>query len=305
MLKDLKNEMKGKIVLVTGGSAGIGKATCKILAKKGAKVILHAQNQIRGEAARKEIMHDTGTHGMDLIIADLSSQEQVRRMAEMINAKYECINVLINNAGVFYSDYKKSEDGIEMQWATNHLAPFMLTNLLLGKILNAEAGRIITVSSHAHQRAIIHFEDVNLQTHYKGLEAYAQSKLANVLFTNELARRLGPTHVTANALHPGRVNTDIGHKHSTRWIGLLWNLAKPVMITESEGARTSVYLACDEAVSTISGQYFDKCKIAKSSLLSYDIEMAKKLWTLSEEMTGVKFSIPPIEQPSAIDVQNE
>lgn len=281
--------MEGKTVLITGGNAGIGYATAVGLAEKGARTIIVTRNERKGEKAVKEIKEESGSDKVSFLTADLSSQKEVRALASAFKERYDKLDVLINNAGAFFSEFKLTGDGIERQWAINHLAPFLLTNLLLDTLKKSAPARIVNVSSRAHYRGEIHFDDLNLSKNYRGYPtAYAQSKLANVLFTYELDRRLQGTDVTANCLHPGVVKTSIAQKNSSGISSFIWGLFKPFMVTPEEGAKTSIYLASSPEVEGVSGKYFDNCKPKKSSKLSHDIELAKKLWEVSEEQVGLK-----------------
>lgn len=281
--------MKDTICLITGGNAGIGKATATGLAKKGAAVIIVARNENKAKAAVEAIRKESGNEKVSYLLADLSSQKSIRNLAIEYKAKYDRLDVLINNAGVFYSDFQLTEDNVELQFAINHLAPFLLTNLLLDVLKKSAPSRIITVSSRSHFRGKINFEDVNHSKNYEGyLKAYGQSKLANVLFTYELDRRLKGTGVTVNCLHPGVVNTSISLSNSNFTGKLFWLFSRPFMLTPEGGAKTSIYLASSPEVNGISGKYFDKCKAKRSSDISYDENVAGKLWRLSEEMVGLK-----------------
>ncbi len=281
--------MKDRVCLITGATSGIGKATALELAKMGATVVLHGKDEKKGERALGEILKSSGNENVEFLIANLSSQSQVRKLASEIQKKYERLDVLINNAGVFYSYHEYSPDGVEMQFAVNHLSHFLLTNLLLQMLDESAPARIINVSSNAHFRETIHFDDINLAKHYNGWQAYCQSKLANVLFTYELADRIDPRQVTVNALHPGTVRTNIVGKYASFIYRLGWNLQKPTMLSVKEGAKTPIYLATSEEVAGITGLYFVRRIPQKSSELSYDKALAKKLWELSEKLTGFEY----------------
>ena len=247
--------MKDKICLITGANAGIGKSTALELAKLGARVVMVSRNKERGEQALIEIAAESGNENIDLLTADLASFASVRKLAEEIKSRYDKLDVLVNNAGTFVTDLQHTEDKIEMQWGVNHLSPFLLTHLLMDTLKNAGSARIVNVSSRIHFRGTIHFDDLNLASRYDGLKAYAQSKLANVLFTYELAERLQGTGVTANCLHPGGVRTHFADKNASGIYKLGWLIGKPFMISVSKGAETSVYLASSKEVEGVSGKY--------------------------------------------------
>lgn len=279
--------MKGKNVVITGGNAGIGLATSKALAKKGARVIIMSRTAERGNEAVEEVKAYAGHDNVEMLQCDLASQKQIRQAAEKLN-ELDRLDVLVNNAGAFFSEYAETEDGIERQFAVNHLAPFLLTNLVLDKIKASAPARIVTVSSRAHYRGDINFDNLGFKGEYDGfMKAYSQSKLANVLFTYELARKLEGSGVTATCLHPGVVGTSIAQKNSKGFYKLGWGLLKPFMTTTEKGAETSVYLASSPEAEGFTGQFFDKCKPRESSALSHDKELAKKLWDVSLEMTGL------------------
>lgn len=279
--------MQGKVVIITGGNAGIGLATAKGLAAMGAGICIVSRNTQKGEQAVAEIKTATGNNQVDLLIADLASLAQVRQLAQQILDKYDRIDVLINNAGAFFSHYGETEDGFERQFAINHLAPFLLTNLLLERIKASAPARIINVASRAHYRGSMNFEDLGFKKNYDGFRrAYSQSKLANVLFTKELSRRLEGTSVTVNAVHPGVVSTSIAEKGGGLY-GFLWKLVRPTMISTEKGAETSIYLASSAEVANTTGLYFDKCQPKQASEEARNKEVAKTLWQVSEKMTGL------------------
>lgn len=279
--------MKGKSALITGGNAGIGKYTAIGLAKKGATVTIVSRNLQKGQEAVAEIKAASGSDTVDVLQADLASFGSVRALAEAVRAKYEVLDVLINNAGAFFTTYQETEDGYERQWQINHLSGFLLTNLLLDNIKKSDQGRIINVSSKGHYKGFLYFKDLNRRKKYIGLAAYAQSKLANVLFANDLTRKLQGTNVTANSLHPGVVKTSIGDKNNSSWVGLVWKIGKLFMITEEQGARTSVYLASDPKLNGVSGRYFDNCKAQEPNPFAKDEKLMDRLWQVSAEQTGL------------------
>jgi NAD(P)-dependent dehydrogenase (short-subunit alcohol dehydrogenase family) len=279
----MPQKMLGKTVLVTGANQGIGKATAVALAAKGAHVVLVARNAEKGRAALAEVQA-AGSGGAELIVADLSSQEQVRRAAAEYKSRHARLDVLVNNAGVYVPERHTSVDGLEETFALNHLGYFLLTRELLG-VLQATAGaRIVNVSSDAHRGARMRWDDLQFErTPYRGFKAYGQSKLANVLFTYELARRLAGTGVTANCLHPGVIGSGFGQTYGSA-LSVLVKIARPFMLTPEEGARTSVYLASSPEVAGVTGKYFSKCKPVQSNAVSYDVQSQQKLWSLSEQL---------------------
>ncbi len=276
--------MKGRVCLITGASNGIGEATALGLAAMNARVVMVCRNETRGRAAINRIRQSTPLGQLDLLIADLSSQAQIRELAAKVRSDYPSLHVLINNAGIFRPRRELSVDGIELTFATNHLAPFLLTQELLGLVQASGEGRITTLSSKLHERGKIDFENLELSRGYSGLKAYSNSKLANVLFTYELAKRLEGTGVTANAVHPGGVATGISN--GAGFFGLLWKILRPILRTPEQGAETSVYVASSQEVDAVSGKYFVDKKPVASSATSHDAALAKKLWDVSEAMVN-------------------
>jgi NAD(P)-dependent dehydrogenase (short-subunit alcohol dehydrogenase family) len=280
--------MQGKVCLITGGSRGIGQAAAIDLAGMGAQVVIVARDPERGAATVTRIERETGqTAGV--IVADLSSLEGVRQVAQEYRAQYGRLDVLVNNAGAVFSQRSLTVDGFERTFALNHLAYFLLTNLLID-LLRADApSRIVNVSSAAHQGAVLDFDDLQSEQKYAGFRAYGRSKLANILFTHELARRLEGTGVTANCLHPGVVATGFNRNN-----GLLMRLgmtiARPFLISAEKGAQTIVYLASSPEVEGVTGEYFVNCTATTSSPVSYDDEAARRLWDVSASLTGLSGS---------------
>ncbi len=275
--------MNPKTILITGATSGIGKETAIQLAKTGARIVFNARNEERGAIALKDIISASGNDSIRFEVCDLSSFASIRTFAHTIAEQYEHLDVLINNAGVWEDSRAVSQDGIERTWAVNHLAPFLLTNLLLPLLKKAEGARIITVSSALHPRGTIQFDNLELATDYSAMKAYANSKLANILFTRELARRLSGTGITANCLHPGVISTSLA-----RDANIFMRIAfKIIGKKASRGAETSVYLAISPAVETTTGEYFQDSAPFKSASASKDMEVAAKLWTVSEQMCGM------------------
>ncbi|WML48974.1 SDR family oxidoreductase [Neobacillus sp. PS3-34] len=278
--------LEGKVCLVTGASQGIGNATAIALAKMGATVVMVSFDQVRGEKALKEIKSISGNENVDLLLADLSSQQSIRQLADRFKQKYTRLDVLVNNAGVMKWKQEFTSDGIESTFAINHLASFLLTNLLLDLIKASAPARIINVSSSAQGMGKVEFDDLDGRKKYSGIKAYNQSKLANVLFTYELDRILKDTGVTVNCLHPGVVRTNFGNNDSL-FFKIFGTLMKPFMLTPDKGAETSIFLASSSQIEGISGKYFVKKKTEKSSAISYDEMTAKKLWEVSAKMTNL------------------
>lgn len=278
--------MEGKTVVVTGATGGIGRATAHGLALMGAHIVIVGRDPNRTEEAADAIREAFGGQ-VDAFIADLSSQAQVRRLAGELLAALPRIDVLINNAGGYWNTRHTTADGIEHTFALNHLAPFLLTNLLLERLQLSGTARVITVSSNAQAMGRINFNDLQGKHFYSGARAYNQSKLANLLFTYELAKRLEGTSVTANALHPGLVSTRFGAEDPGRAQRLLVPLLRPFMLTADQGARTTIHLASARELTDVSGRFFAQRKLRRSSNASYDKASAAQLWKVSAEMTGM------------------
>lgn len=281
--------MKRKNILITGGNAGIGLATSMALAKTGANVFIVSRNKKKAETAVKDIKNFSGNNNIKFFLADLSSQKSIRTLANEIKNEMGVVDVLINNAGGTFTDFALSPDGLEMTIATNHFAYFLLTNLLLDVIKKSEQGRIVNVASNSHYRGEIDFDTFIQKKNYFVLRAYEQSKLANVLFTNELAEKLKSTVITVNSLHPGFVQTHIGNKNAKWYSALVWSLASRLAGMSAEnGAKTSVYLATAPEIKNTTGKYFEKCKEKKPSALALNKELGKQLWAKSEEWCAVE-----------------
>lgn len=279
--------MKGKTVLITGATAGIGRVTARELADDGARVVFIARNKAKAEETAGWITQATGNRAVEPIIADLAARADVRRAATEFLSRFKDLDVLVNNAGGTFSRRTETVDGIEMTLAVNHLAPFLLTNLLIDALKKRPGARIVTVSSHAHQSARMDFDDLEGRRRYSGWRAYGQSKLANLLFTYELARRLAGTGITANALHPGFVASEFGMNNGGAMRVMMKIAHRLGAISPEEGATTSVYLASSPDVLGVSGKYFVKCREAQSNAASHDEESQKRLWEISRTMTGL------------------
>lgn len=280
--------MNGKKILISGASSGIGLATAEALAAKGAQLLLAARSQDKLNDAAAQITSKTGNNNISLYTVDLSSQRSIRALAEKVKRDHTQIDVLINNAGGVFPDFKLSEDGLEMTIATNHFSQFLLTNLLLDLIRKSDYARIVNVSSDSHYSGKIDFESFQKNKGYFIMKAYAQSKLANVLFTQELAERLAGTHVTANSLHPGFVKTNIGNKDTSWYASAVWSFITSIgAISVEKGAETSVYLASSPEVKGITGKYFNKCKEKEPGKLTFDKALQKELWRFSEQLCPI------------------
>jgi len=283
--------MQGKTVVVTGGNSGIGFETAAALAAMGARVLVTARNAEKGRAAVGEITGRLGGEAqVQLVVFDLSDLSSVRRGAAEILELAPRLDVLVNNAGVVLGDRRVTVDGYEATFATNHLGPFLLTYLLLERLKASAPARIVTVASTAHNTARqgLPFDDLQSEHRYRSMRVYGQSKLANILFTKELARRLEGTGVTANCLHPGTVRT--GYARDGDANGLLAfgvTVVGPFFLSPAKGARTSVYLASSPEVAEVSGEYFVKCRPRQPRAWGRDPEAARRLWAVSEELTGL------------------
>ena len=277
-------------ILITGGNAGIGLATATSLAQQGHSAIITSRNLAKGNEAAQKIKTKTGVN-VDVIALDLSSQASVRQAATEILAKYTAIDVLINNAGCYFSDLTINHDGLEMQFATNHLGHFLLTHLLMDRIMQSPDPRVINLASIAHQQTrSINFNDINYsQSAYSGWGSYSRSKFCNILTARELAARYGGQGLMAFSIHPGGVRTEIAEKHSNWFTALGWKLAKPFFITVEQGAATSVYLATAPRAELLphNGHYFYKCRKVNSNRPSQDMALAHELWQHSESLCGI------------------
>lgn len=282
--------MEGKNCVVTGGNSGIGFETALALANFGANVIILSRNQEKAEAAIKSIKDKSQNKNVDYILVNLSSQKSIKDVAKYILKEFDIIDVLVNNAGAWFSKMELTEDKVERQFAVNHLAYFLLTHELLGALQKSDDARIICVGSDSHFHGSIHFEDLTLGRKYHGIKAYAQSKLANALFVYDLDRQLksrGVHNISANCVQPGLVKTDIGLKHSISLHSIVWRLRRMGGVSPVKGAETSIYLACSDEIKGQSGKYWDKCKPKPSSKKSYNTEDAIKLWDISKDLCGI------------------
>ena len=285
---DLQNHsLKGKTCLVTGATSGIGRVTALALAAQGAELVVVGRNRQKAEETARWISTETGNEAVRYLLADFSDLGQVRELAQAFKNRYSRLDVLVNNAGAFFNARQETPYGVEMTFLVNHLAPFVLTNLLLDTIRDSAPARIVNVSSDAHKYDSMNFDDLGFEHGYVGMRAYARSKLANVLFTTELARRLAGSGVTVNALHPGHVATDIW-KTSFPVIGpaLKWAMGL-FALTPEQGADTVIYLASSPEVEGTTGAYFARREPVESSPISRDERISQRLWEISERLTSI------------------
>jgi len=276
-------DMTGKTSLITGGNSGIGKATALGLARMGATVIIVSRDKERGEVALADIIAKSGNQNLELMLADMSSQDSVRRLASDFKARHEMLHLLVNNAGVYLTRRITTVDGLESTFATNHLGPFLLTSLLLDLLKASAPSRIVNVSSDAHNGAKVDFEDLQGEKKFSGWHAYGQSKLAMILFTHELAKRLDGTGVTVNSAHPGVVRTNFANNNGLVTFG--FRLMRPFFISPKSAAKRILYVATSPDLGGVTGKYFTKMHEAKSSRESYDDDSAKRLWQTSKQLT--------------------
>lgn len=284
--KMTSNDMHGKTVLITGATDGIGKETARALQKMGAHVVIVGRNPQKTADVAHELKSQNPTGGdVDAMVADLSSLADIRRLAEEIKQRYERLDVLVNNAGAYFAKRQVSVDGFEMTFALNHLNYFLLTNLLLDLIKASAPARIVNVSSGAHPMGKVNFDNLQSKGFYVGWTAYGTSKLMNILFTRELARRLEGSRVTVNVLHPGFVATKFGHNNKGLFNKFVkWSQKKA--LTPEQGAQTSIYLASSPEVTGVSGAYFSESKIVQPSKAAQDDDLARRLWDVSLELVG-------------------
>ena len=278
--------MAGRTVLITGATSGIGRATALGLARMGAHLAITGRDRVRTEDAAREI-RAAGGGRVALFIADMSSQTEVRELAEQVLQSLPRIHVLINNVGGYFATRHVTADGLERTFALNHLAPFLLTNLLLEKLKQSASARVVTVSSNAQATGRIDFSDLQGERSYSGARAYSQSKLANVLFSYELARRISGTSVTANALHPGLVSTSFGAENPATVQRIFIPFLRPFMKSPAQGAATSIHLASAPELEQVTGRYFANRHAKKSSEPSYDQASAAQLWQVSTDLVGL------------------
>lgn len=283
-----KNGMPGKVCLVTGATAGIGKIAAAALAAQGAEVIITGRNPQKTIDSVQQIKSETGNQSVQYLLADFSDLKQVRDLAASFKERYSRLDILVNNAGTFLNTRINTCYDVEMTFLVNHLAPFLLTNLLLDIIQASAPARIVNVSSDAHKYGTLNFDDLGFNHGFFGMKAYARSKLANVLFTYELARRLDGSAVTVNAVHPGHVATDIWKNNFSIFGPALKYITSVFALTPQQGADALIYLASSPDLAEITGQYFVQRKAVPSSPLSYDEKTARQLWQMSVSLTSQK-----------------
>ena len=276
--------MAGKVVLITGGTGGIGKATAIGLAAIGARVGITGRDLARAEQAAADIRSASENPAVDAFAADMTSQAEVRRLAATVLDAYPRLHVLVNNVGGFWAHRHPTADGLERTFALNHLAPFLLTNLLLDRLKASAPARVVTVSSGAQSMGRIDFDDLQGALNYSGQRAYNQSKLANIMFTNELARRLDGAGVTATSVHPGVVRTNFGAEDQAWFFTIISRVVRPLLKTPAQGAQTPIYLASSPDMDGISGQFFVNRKPKIANKVAYDTDMTARLWRVSAHL---------------------
>lgn len=277
--------MNGKVCLVTGATDGIGKVSARVLAELGAKVIIVGRNPEKSAIVLAELRSISGNENIDLLMADLAVMQEVRDLAEQVISRYDRIDVLLNNAGGYFTKHEITSDGLEMTFALNHMSYFLLTNKLMELLKYSAPARIVNVSSDAHYSVDIEFENLNGEQEYKAWKAYQKSKLANVLFTYELLKKV-PGNITVNCLHPGFVATNFGHNNGG-FFGPVLKIAQRISaIDPEEGAKTSIFLCSAPEVKGVSGKYFYKCQPKTSSRESRNMDTGKRLWQISSDIAS-------------------
>lgn len=275
------SDLSGQVIIVTGANSGIGKVTARELAKMGATVVMVARSQERGSAALAEIRAASGSDDVHLMLCDLSSQASIRDFAAQFRAQFDRLDVLVNNAGAIFYERRESVDGLEMTFALNHMGYFLLTDLLLDMLKASAPARVVNVSSGAHNVGTVRFDDLQRKKRYSAFQAYGESKMMNILFTFELARRLEGSGVTANVMHPGFVATKFGHGG-----GFVGKVIMPILhlfaLSEEQGAETVIYLAAAPEAAEVSGKYFVKKKPVQPHSFAFDRKAQKRLWKVSE-----------------------
>jgi NAD(P)-dependent dehydrogenase (short-subunit alcohol dehydrogenase family) len=277
--------MNGKVCLVTGATDGIGKVSARVLAELGAKVIIVGRNPEKSAIVLAELRSISGNENIDLLMADLAVMQEVRDLAEQVISRYDRIDVLLNNAGGYFTKHEITSDGLEMTFALNHMSYFLLTNKLMELLKYSAPARIVNVSSDAHYGVDIEFENLNGEQEYKAWKAYQKSKLANVLFTYELLKKV-PGNITVNCLHPGFVATNFGHNNGG-FFGPVLKIAQRISaIDPEEGAKTSIFLCSAPEIKGASGKYFYKCQPKTSSQESRNMDTGKRLWQISSDIAS-------------------
>ncbi|MEL7832583.1 SDR family oxidoreductase [Fodinibius sp. Rm-B-1B1-1] len=281
-------DLNNKLCVVTGANSGIGKETVRSFAADGAYIIMVCRNEKRAQQARQDIIEDTGNTGIEIVLADLAIQHDVRLAAQQITNQFDQINILVNNAGLIADKREETVDGIEKTLAVNHLAPFLLTNLLWDHLQKANETRVINVSSEVHRIGAKCFDinDLQLTENYSPMNAYGVSKLCNIMFTHELAKRSKDNTIAAYSLHPGVVRTQLAEEAGWAMKLFYW-IGKPFMRSPKSGAETTIYLATSNDLSSKNGKYFKNKKVTKPSAIAYDNEITAQLWDRSEKLTGL------------------
>lgn len=283
--------MENKTVVISGANAGIGFATAKALLNNGAKVLMFCRNLEKAEAAKKELISITGNNKVDIFQVDFESFDSIERACKACMAKYDKIDVLINNAGATYSDFELTENGVERTMQVNHFGYYLMSYYLLPLLKNAENARIVNVASKAHYGVTIDLDTINKQEAYMVFKQYQYSKLANVLFTKKIAKLFKPLNITVNCLHPGVVSTKIGNKASNWFHSFVWSIFAFFGVNPDKGAETSIYLASSPEVADITGKYFDKCKPYEGSDVARDDKLIEQFWNWSGEIAKKSWEI--------------
>ena len=283
----MNENLENKVCLITGATNGIGLEAAKALNQMGAEIVFIARNHEKANKLKEELLQESGRQPT-AIIADLSSQNEVKKAAEEFLSLNKPLDILLNNAGIMNRERKETADGFDEVFSVNHLAYFSLTLLLIEKMKNAGGGRIVNVASMAYRFVNeMNFEDLQSKENYKGLKVYGQSKLANILFTRSLASKLKDYKITVNCLHPGYVDTGIGLNNEGFFVRLLMNLGRPFAKKTDKGAETSIYLCASPEVEKVTGEYFVDCEIEKLIGAAKSYNQAEKLWSISSELTGI------------------
>jgi NAD(P)-dependent dehydrogenase (short-subunit alcohol dehydrogenase family) len=280
--------LDNKVCLVTGANSGIGKVTARELARQGAQLFMLCRNEERAKSARRDIVNETGNENIEIILADFARQSEVRKAAAEILEKVDALDILVNNAGRINHDRTETPDGIEQTLAINHLAPFLLTNLLMEALQKARFARIVNVASVAHKYGLPVFDIDNLQlkTKFTPMKAYGVSKLCNIMFTHELAKRINSRQMITNCMHPGMVRSNFSME-GPLWLKMVYVLGKPFLRSNDRGARTVVYLATSDEVKNINGKYFHNEKVAKPAPIAFNDQITEALWNKSASLTGL------------------
>lgn len=279
-------DMTNKLCVITGANSGIGFETARELAKRGAYIVMVCRNEDKAQDAKEQIIQETHAAGIDIVLCDFSSQDEIRSAANEISNRFGKIDVLINNHGFTSSVYNETVDGLEEVFAVNHIGYFLFTNLLLDNLKASGNARIVNVASNAHKRGEFDPENLQLKNKYEPWKAYGNSKLFNILFTVELAKRIEDSGVTVNCLHPGVIASNFG-KTGSWWIRFFFRFWKPFLLTNEEGAQTTIYLATSDEVEGVNGAYFIDSKVATPSSVARNEFAAQKLWDISEKLCGL------------------